>query len=94
MVVNACPAAVTSAPPELVWRVLTTPERFGEWLDASFVSASPPGLGGLKESTQHLIEAGKVCLDEGGVVETKVSTQTEAIDRGRDSGAVEATSSW
>jgi uncharacterized protein YndB with AHSA1/START domain len=34
---------VTSAPPELVWRVLTTPERFGEWLDASFGSASPPG---------------------------------------------------
>ena len=43
MVVNVCPAAVTSAPPERVWSVLTTPERFGEWLDASFVSASPPG---------------------------------------------------
>ena len=41
--VNVCPAAVTSAPPERVWSVLTTPERFGEWLDATFVAASPPG---------------------------------------------------
>jgi uncharacterized protein YndB with AHSA1/START domain len=43
VVVNVCPAAVTSAPPDRIWEVLTTPERFGEWLDASFVSASPPG---------------------------------------------------
>lgn len=41
--VNVCPAAVTSAPPDRVWEVLTTPERFGEWQDAMFVSASPPG---------------------------------------------------
>lgn len=41
--VNVCPAAVTSASPERVWGVLTTPERFGEWQDATFVSASPPG---------------------------------------------------
>src|SRR4029077_14417217 len=31
-----------------------------------------PG-GGLKWSTQHLTGAGKVCLLQGGVVETKVS---------------------
>ncbi|HEY8863191.1 MAG TPA: SRPBCC domain-containing protein [Candidatus Dormibacteraeota bacterium] len=43
MVVNVCPAAVTSTPPERVWSVLTTPERFGEWMDATFVSADPPG---------------------------------------------------
>ena len=43
MVVNVCPAAVTSASPESVWRVLTTPERFNEWNDAKFVSAEPPG---------------------------------------------------
>jgi uncharacterized protein YndB with AHSA1/START domain len=43
VVVNVCPAAVTSTPPERVWSVLTTPERFGEWMDATFVSADPPG---------------------------------------------------
>jgi uncharacterized protein YndB with AHSA1/START domain len=43
MVVNVCPAAVTSAPPDRVWRVLTNPEGFGEWVDATFVSADPPG---------------------------------------------------
>jgi uncharacterized protein YndB with AHSA1/START domain len=43
MVVNVCPAAVTSAPPDRVWRVLTTFEHFGEWNDATFVSAEPPG---------------------------------------------------
>ena len=43
MVVNVCPAATTSAPPDRVWRVLTTPERFSEWNDAWFVSAEPPG---------------------------------------------------
>jgi hypothetical protein len=43
VIVNVCPAATTSAPPDRVWRVLTAPERFGEWLDAEFVSASPPG---------------------------------------------------
>lgn len=43
MVVNVCPAGVTSASPERVWTVLTTPQRFGEWLGAHFVSAAPPG---------------------------------------------------
>jgi len=43
MVVNVCPAALTPAPPERLWRVLTTPERFSEWNDATFVSADPPG---------------------------------------------------
>jgi ligand-binding SRPBCC domain-containing protein len=43
MVVNVCPAAVTSAPLDQVWRVLTTPERFSEWNDANFVKAEPPG---------------------------------------------------
>ena len=43
MIVNVCPAAVTSASPDRVWKVLSTPERFGEWLDAKFVSAGPPG---------------------------------------------------
>ena len=44
MIVNVCPAATTTAPADRVWSVLTTPERFGEWLGASFVSSIPPGL--------------------------------------------------
>ena len=40
---NVCPAATTSASPDRVWRVLTIPERFEDWLDAQFVSADPPG---------------------------------------------------
>jgi ligand-binding SRPBCC domain-containing protein len=43
VIVNVCPAAVSSAPVERIWSVLTTPERFGEWQDARFVSAEPPG---------------------------------------------------
>jgi ligand-binding SRPBCC domain-containing protein len=43
VIVNVCPAAVTSASPDRVWRVLTTPERFGEWTDAIYVSSDPPG---------------------------------------------------
>ncbi len=43
MIVNVCPAAVSSAPPEKIWSVLTTPERFGEWQDGRFVAADPPG---------------------------------------------------
>jgi hypothetical protein len=43
VVINLCPAAVTSASPEKIWSVLTAPERFGEWQDARFVSVEPPG---------------------------------------------------
>jgi ligand-binding SRPBCC domain-containing protein len=43
MVVNVCPAAVTRASPDRVWTVVTTPERFGDWQDAVFVSSDPPG---------------------------------------------------
>jgi hypothetical protein len=43
MVVNVCPAAVTPASPDAVWHVLTAVERFGEWQDARFISAEPPG---------------------------------------------------
>jgi uncharacterized protein YndB with AHSA1/START domain len=43
VVVNVCPAALTAAAPERIWAVLTAPERFGEWADARFLSAEPPG---------------------------------------------------
>jgi hypothetical protein len=43
MIVNVCPAAVTSASPDRVWGVLTTAERLEEWQDARFVSSTPPG---------------------------------------------------
>ena len=43
MIVNVCPAAVSSASPDAIWSVLTNPQKFEEWADARFVSASPPG---------------------------------------------------
>lgn len=44
MIVNVCPAAVSKAPPDRIWTVLTDPARIHEWNDASFVSANPPGV--------------------------------------------------
>jgi len=43
VIVNVCPAAVTSASPDRVWSVLAAPERFAEWTDATYRSADPPG---------------------------------------------------
>jgi ligand-binding SRPBCC domain-containing protein len=43
VVVNVCPAAVPPASAERVWAVLTTPERFSEWNDATYVASEPPG---------------------------------------------------
>ncbi len=43
MSVSVCPAGIADAPPDRVWEVLATPERFGEWSDAEFVSARPSG---------------------------------------------------
>ena len=44
MIVTICPAAVTSAAPSRVWEALTRPDGFGDWMDATFVSATPPGM--------------------------------------------------
>ena len=38
-----CPAATSEAPPDRFWRVLTAVDRYGEWVDARFVSADPVG---------------------------------------------------
>jgi ligand-binding SRPBCC domain-containing protein len=43
MIVNVCPSGVTRAPPEKVWSVISTPRRFGEWVDATVVAVEPPG---------------------------------------------------
>ena len=43
VIINVCPAAVTSASPTRVWDLLTTPERYGDWNDAKYVGAYPPG---------------------------------------------------
>jgi len=43
MVVNVCPSARASAPPERVWQVLATPELLGEWTDAVYASSEPAG---------------------------------------------------
>ena len=43
MIVNVCPSAVTSASPERVWAILTKPESYGEWTDATYASHTPPG---------------------------------------------------
>ncbi len=43
MIVNVCPAAVTKAPPDAVWKVVEATDRLGEWADAAVVSVDPPG---------------------------------------------------
>ena len=43
MIVNVCPSATAATPIQHVWQVLTTPDRFGEWLDAKAVAIRPPG---------------------------------------------------
>ena len=43
MIVNVCPAATTNATPDRVWSVLMATDRYGEWTDARFVRAVPPG---------------------------------------------------
>jgi ligand-binding SRPBCC domain-containing protein len=40
---SVCPAATSTAPPERFWEVLTDVERYGDWVDARFLSADPVG---------------------------------------------------
>jgi hypothetical protein len=41
--VSVCPSAVVEAPVERVWELLTRPERFDVWADATLVAAEPDG---------------------------------------------------
>ena len=43
MIVNVCPAATSSAPPDRFWEILVDPPAYERWADARFVSASPDG---------------------------------------------------
>ena len=43
LIVNVCPAGVTPVSADRIWSVLATPERFGEWTDATYVGSEPPG---------------------------------------------------
>lgn len=43
VIVNVCPSGVANAPPEAVWRVLTDPQRYGDWMGVDVVNVHPPG---------------------------------------------------
>jgi hypothetical protein len=43
MIVNVCPSGTAQVAPERVWRVISTPERYGEWVDATVVAVQPAG---------------------------------------------------
>jgi hypothetical protein len=38
-----CPTRIISAPAEIVWRLLTRPEAWGEFYDVRVLSVEPPG---------------------------------------------------
>jgi hypothetical protein len=43
MIVNVCPASIARVPPERVWRLVSLPERYGDWVDAEVVAVQPAG---------------------------------------------------
>lgn len=43
MIVNVCPAAVTKAPPDKVWNVIESTDRWPEWTGARIISIAPRG---------------------------------------------------
>jgi hypothetical protein len=43
MAVSVCPIGIASVPADRVWQVLTTPERYGDWVDGRVVAVVPPG---------------------------------------------------
>jgi hypothetical protein len=40
---SVCPTDVIKAPIEVVWRLLSTPARWGDFFDATILSVDPPG---------------------------------------------------
>jgi len=42
-IVSVCPSTVVDAPVERVWEIVTQPQGFDLWADASLVTAEPPG---------------------------------------------------
>jgi|SRR5215469_14752924 len=43
MGLSVCPSTVVAAPLEQVWELLTNPEGFDSWADATLVAAEPDG---------------------------------------------------
>jgi uncharacterized protein YndB with AHSA1/START domain len=43
VIVSVCPSAAIEAPVARVWGLLTSPEGFDSWADATVVAAEPPG---------------------------------------------------
>jgi uncharacterized protein YndB with AHSA1/START domain len=43
MTVSVCPSAVVEAPVKRVWELVTSPEGFDTWTDATLVAADPNG---------------------------------------------------
>ena len=43
MRVSVCPSAIVEAPVERVWEVVTSPDGFDTWTDATLVTAKPAG---------------------------------------------------
>jgi hypothetical protein len=43
VIVNVCPAGRSTASPDRIWSVLSSPVKFEVWQGARFVSAEPPG---------------------------------------------------
>ena len=43
VIVNVCPAAASSAPPDRFWEILINPRAYERWADAKFISSEPAG---------------------------------------------------
>jgi hypothetical protein len=55
VIVNVCPAATSTAPPDRFWAVLAESERLGEWTDAKRIVAGKCAQA-LDTPAAHLIE--------------------------------------